>query len=171
MSPHRAMLQRHLEELVRLNERLLLLTEARFEAMKSRDMARIETLMAEERQVGMAIFEEERKRQATVVRVGAELGRTPEEMSKASLAEVAGWLGEGGEDGPLASLRDRLRRVAGRVHEANQAALGLAQRLLPHFDELLGILLDDGTGGPCYTAAGQAWRPSASGRSVVDVRA
>lgn len=170
MTPHRATLQRHLEELLRLNARLLGLTEARFAAMKVRDMAKIETLMAQERKVGLAIFEEEQKRQLAVLRLGKELGRTTDEMSKANLEEVAGWLGEPA-GGPLASLREELRRVAGRVRDLNRAALGLAQRLVPHFEELLGILLDGTMGRPCYTAAGQASRSGAAGRSVLDVHA
>lgn len=162
-------LERHLEELVRLNERLLRLVEARQQAMTSRDMPRLESLMTQERTVSMAVYEEERKRQTTVSRLMAGMGKSEDEASAVSLAEVAEWLGEPHKT-RLLGLRATLHGVARRVEEANSTAMGLAQRFLPYFQELLGILVDGTVGQASYTAAGHATRSGSGGMNVLDVR-
>ena len=170
MSRYAAALQKHCEELVRLNERLLRLAGERTAAMARRDEPRLELLLAEERQTGLALGEEERRRQMTLIHLARELGLRAEEMTRLSLADVAARLG--GERGAaLLALRDRLRQLAGETQRANQTALQLAQRFLPYFEELLSVLLDGSVGQLAYTPGGQAARAGAAGLNVLDVKA
>jgi hypothetical protein len=170
MSRWTTTLERQLEELVRLNERLLGLAEARLEAMKGRDAARLEALLVEERRVSLAIFAEERRRQTTMIHLAGELGKRPEELPGLRLSDMAALLPEP-QRGRLLLLRDRLRAVAQQTEGVNQTAACLAQRCLPHFEELLGILLEGTIGQPAYTAEGQSVRAGSAGLSVLDVRA
>jgi hypothetical protein len=162
-------LQRHLDQLVRLNEKLLGLADQRRQAMISRDAARLEMLLAEERQVGLAIFEEERKRRVTMLQAAADLGRAPREAEAITLAEVAEALGEPAR-GRLLAQRRRLHELARRTAEANQTMQLLARRFLPYFEELLSALLEGCRGQPSYTADGQAVRQGASGMNMLDMR-
>ena len=163
-------LLRHLENLVRLNEKLLKLAEQRHTAMVARDVDRLESILAEEHRVGQAIIEEERARQATMVQLGAAQGRRPEQMVDMQLPEVAQWLGEPART-QLLALKERLEQAVARVQEANRIMTMLAQQMLPHFGELLEILLGGTPGGRAYTADGQAVRSGAAGMNVLDMQA
>jgi hypothetical protein len=169
MTDWATILARHLGELARLNGMLLRAAEARLEAMKRRDVAGIERLMAEERRIGTAVFQEERRRRGTMVRLGAEWGKSAAEMETASLSEVADWLGEP-HAGRLLALRDKVHGLAERVQQTNRTMILLAQRLLPCFEELLSVLLDGSLGGRSYTAGGRVSRSGAVGLGVLDVR-
>ena len=164
-----AALERHLEQLVRLNEKLLQLVKDRQKAMTSRDVSRIEALLAEEQKVGMAIFEEERRRRVTMLQLGAELGKKPEQMETVTLAEIAEELGEA-HRGRLTALGERLHDLARQTGQANQTMQLLAQRFLPYFEELLGTLLEGCLGQPSYTAEGQVVRAGAAGMNMLDMR-
>lgn len=163
-------LLRHLDNLVRLNEKLLKLGKQRHTAMVARDVDRLESILAEEHRVGQAIIEEERARQATMVHLGAAQGKPPEQMVEMRLPEVAQWLGEPART-QLLALRQRLEQAVARVQEANRIMTMLAQQMLPHFGELLEILLGGTPGGRAYTADGQAVRSGAAGMNVLDMQA
>jgi len=169
MSQWAPALRKHLEELVRLNEKLLRLVEARREAMASRDGARLEALVAQERKVGLAVFHQEQKRREVMARLGAEFGKGGDEAASATLSEAAEWLGEP-HRGALLGLRAKLHATAQQIGRENRTALMLAQRFLPHFEELLSVLLEGTPGGQSYTAGGQAARSGGVGMSVLDVR-
>ena len=162
-------MERHLEELVRLNERLLAAAQRRREAMISRDTERLELLLAEEARLAKAIAEEEQRRQVTMIRLGGELGRRPEELARTTLADLAGALGS--ESGArLLELRARLQRAIRGVLEINQAMSLLARRLLPYFNELLEILLTGAPGRRAYTRGGRAVRTRRASMSVLDMK-
>jgi hypothetical protein len=162
-------MERHLEELVRLNERLLAATERRREAMITRDTERLELLMAEEARLAKAIAEEEQRRQVTMIRLGGELGRRPEELATTKLADLAVELGP--ETGSrLLELRERLQGTVRRVMAINQTMSLLARRLLPYFNELLEILLTGAPGRRAYTRGGRAVRTRRSAMSVLDMK-
>jgi len=169
MSKWAPVLQRHLENLVRLNERLLKSLEARKEAMTGRDAARMQALMAEEARILHEVSSEEKRRQVTMLRLGEEFGCTPAQMSQMQLSEAARLLGEPWTS-QLLDLRQRLRGVAGRSRELNTVLTGLAQRMLPHFHELLEILLTGTPGRQAYNAGGRAVRTTGE-ISVLDMRA
>ena len=169
MSQWAPALRKHLEELVRLNEKLLRLVEARRGAMASRDTARLEALLAQEQKVGLAIFQQERRRRGVMAKLAAEFGRRGDDGASATLSDAAEWLGEP-HRGELLNLRERLHRTAQQIARENQAALMLAQRFLPYFEELLCTLLDGTLGGRSYTAEGQTSRTGTVGMSVLDVR-
>ena len=162
-------LQKHLEELVRLNERLLALAEARLKAMTERDAARLQMLLAEERTVSLALFEEERCRQVAMIHLAGELGVAPAQIPALTVSEVARRVGQP-VGGRLLALRERLHKLAGATQRVNETAVKLAQRFLPFFQELLSILLGGSAGQAVYTAEGLATRVGASGMNVVDVR-
>jgi len=169
MSQWASALRKHLEELVRLNEKLLRLVKARRDAMASRDAAKLQDLLAQEQKVGLAVFQQEQKRRDVMVKLGAEFGKRGDKAGMATLSEAAEWLGEP-DRGALLGLRARLHKTAQQIARENQTALMLAQRFLPYFEELLCTLLD-GTPGRCsYTAEGQASRTGGLGMNVLDVR-
>jgi FlgN protein len=168
MSQWLPVLERHLTELLRLNERLLRLATERAEAMKQRDGRRIEMLLADEHKLGTAIVAEEQKRQMTMIRLGAELGKTPEQMVEATVSEVVSWFGP--EAQPLAVLRDKVAGAARRVQTVNQEMSVFAQRMIPHFEELIGILVDGTVGQVNYTAAGHMARSGEQNMNILDVR-
>ena len=163
-------LLRHLDNLVRLNEKLLKMGKQRHTAMVAREVDRLESILAEEHRIGQAIIEEERARQATMVHLGAAQGRPPQQMVEMRLAEVAQWLGEPART-QLLALKQRLQQAVARVQEANRIMTKLAQQMLPHFGELLEILLGGTPSGRAYTADGQAVRSGAAGMNVLDMRA
>jgi hypothetical protein len=164
-----AALQKHLEELVRLHERLLRLVEARLKAMGVRDAARLELLLAEERTLALAIFEEERRRQVTMIHLAGDLGLAPQQIPQLSVAEVARRAGAPLGDRLLA-LRDRLHTLATAIQRTNETALKLAPRCRPYFEEQLGSLLEGSVGQSTYTPGGLTARAGARGMNVVDVR-
>jgi flagellar biosynthesis/type III secretory pathway chaperone len=168
MSRWGTVLQRHLEELVRLNERLLKAMESRQGAMIARNASRLETLLAEERRLAQAIGEEEQRRQVTMIRLAGELGKAPREIPGLALSEVARLVGEP-EGRRLLQLRARLQETVRKTKNLNQAMMMLAQRLLPHFTELLEILLTGTVSHPSYSSGGQTVRAAAR-MSVLDVR-
>lgn len=168
MQAHEA-LQKHMESLVRQNERLLALVEERREAMMGRDVLAIERLLAEEQKLGMAIYEEERRRRQAVVNMGPSLGRSTPEMLRMSLAEVAEFVEEPRRT-RLLELKQRLGRVTEQVQRTNLTLQQLSQRLLPCFEELLGVLVGGQMGGPSYTSGGKASRGFAADMNMVDVR-
>jgi len=170
MTPSTTALQKHFEELERLHDRLLRVAEARLQAMAARDVARLEFLLAEERQLAMAIHEGERRRRNSLIRLAGELGLKPQQIPSLKMSDLAARLAEP-ERGRLMAQRTRLRALAERVQQVNGSAVQLAQRCLPYFEELLGILLDGAVGRPTYTPDGQATRAGASGMSVLDLRA
>ena len=160
----------HLDNLVRLNEKLLTLAGRRHEAMVARDVDRLESLSAEEQRIGQRILSEERDRQATMVRFGKAHGRSAEQMAGVSLSEAVQWLDESARLQVLA-LRQRLHQVVARLQETNRVASMLAQQMLPHFGELLEILLGGTAGGRAYTADGQAVLSGGAGMNVLDMQA
>jgi len=169
MSQWAPALRKHLEELVRLNEKLLRLIEGRCDAMASRDAVRLEALLARERQVGLAIFHQEQKRREVMARLEAELGAGGASAASATLSEVAEWLGEP-HRGALLALRAKLHATSQEIARQNQTSLMLAQRFLPYFEELLSVLLEGTPGGRSYTAEGQAAQTGRVGMNVLDVR-
>lgn len=168
MSQWLPVVERHLTELLRLNTRLLRLASERAEAMKHRDGRRIDLLLADEQKVGTAIVAEEQKRQMTMIRLGAELGRTPDQMVEATVSEVVAWFGP--EAQPLAVLRDKVAGIARRIQTVNREMSLFAQRMIPHFEELIGILVDGTVGQVNYTAAGHAARSGEQNMNILDVR-
>jgi hypothetical protein len=168
MSRWTTALQKHLEEMVRLQERLARAVESRLKAMTERDTARLEAALGEERRLGLALFEEERRRQVTMIHLAGELGVPQREIASLTVSAVAARLGAAA-GAPLLVLRDRLHRVAGEIQRTNQTSLKLAQRFLPHFEELLSILLEGTVGQSVYTPGGQAARVDATGLNVVDI--
>jgi hypothetical protein len=169
MSRWATTLQKHLEELVRLQERLARVSERRLQAMTERDTVALEAALGEERKLGLAILEEDRRRQMTMIHVAGELGVAQRDIAALKVSTVAERVG-GPVGVQLVTLRDRLHRLAGEVRRTNETSLKLAQRFLPHFEELLSILLDGTVGKSVYTPGGQAARVGASGLNVVDVR-
>ncbi len=162
-------MERHLEELVRLNERLLAAAERRREAMIARDTERLELLLAEEARLAKAIAEEEQRRQVTMIRLGGELGRRPEELATTKLADLAVALGDE-SGGRLLALRERLQGTIRQVQAINQAMSLLARRLLPYFNELLEILLTGAPGRRAYTRGGRAVQTRRSAMNVLDLK-
>jgi hypothetical protein len=169
MSRWATVLQHHLEELVRLNERLLTAARSRQEAMAARDTQRLEILLAEERRVMKAVAEEEQRRQVTMIRLGGELGLRPEQMARTTVAEVARRIG-GPVGARLVELRGQLQEVARQTAALNQTMTMLARRLLPFFDELLEILLTGAAGRRGYSAGGRTVRARRGGLNVLDMR-
>lgn len=163
-------LLRHVDNLARLNEKLLKLTRQRHSAMVARDVDRMESLLAEEGRLGQAILEQERGRQTTMVHLGAEQGRSPEQAARTRLTEAAQWLAEPART-ELLALKQRLQQAVALVQETNRTMTALAQRMLPHFGELLEVLLGGTAGGSAYTADGLAVRSGAAGMNVLDVQA
>ena len=170
MSRWAPVLQRHLEELVRLNEKLVQSLETRHAAMIKRDLPALESILAVEGQLTRAMAEEERKRQMTVIRLAGELGRKPQEIAGLKLSAIAAAVG-GPEGRRLLELGARLKELAGQARHSNQVMTALAQRLLPHFEELLELLLTGTVGQRAYRPDGQSVRPAASAMTVVDMRA
>jgi hypothetical protein len=170
MNPHAMAVVRHVETLVRLNEQLLSFAEQRYAAMSSRDTARLETIMTEERKVAQAVFEQERARRQAVVQLAQSLGHPVEKADTVKLSELIAWV-----DAPLqarlAEMSESLRTVVDRIRRRNHAATLLAQQMLPHFSELLEILLAGGPAGVSYTPGGRATRGSAPCMSVLDMQA
>ncbi|MBN2582948.1 MAG: flagellar protein FlgN [Planctomycetes bacterium] len=170
MNQHGLGLLRHLENLVRLNERLLQLVEQRYAAMASRDASGLEAVLAEERQVAQAVFEEECRRRQTLSRLGESLGRPTDDAARMKLSDAAALVGSPLKE-RLVGQSDRLRATVERIRRKNHTATLLAQQMLPHFSELLEILLAGGSAGTSYTAGGQAIRGSAPCMSVLDMQA
>lgn len=168
MSEWAVAMERHLAELVRLNEQLLEASRARREAIAERNVARLETLLAEEQKLAMAVYEEERRRRLTMVRLGGQFGKKPEEMAGMKVTEVLRRLAPAGAD-RLAALASRLGELTRTIQRVNLEATLLTQRFLPYFEELLGILVDGTLGRPSYTPCGQAARAGRSNMNVVDV--
>ncbi len=69
------------------------------------------------------------------------------------------------------ALRKSLHEVTGEIGRINHGTLALARRFLPHFEELLEVLLGGSAGQPSYTAGGEATRAGRLGMSVVDMQA
>jgi hypothetical protein len=168
MNDHVATLERHLSALVRLNDELLTVVRRRAKAIAARDVVSLERLMACEREVATAIFEEEQKRRMTMVRLAGPLQRTAEDLSEAKLTDVLQWLPEGPRR-KMMPLAARLKQTAGEVQQVNRESALLTQKFLPYFEELLGILVEGVVGHASYTAAGHAARSGSSGMNVLDV--
>ncbi len=169
MSPWMTTLEHHLNELVRLNEKLLDTSRRRREAIADRDVGQLEVLLSEEQKLAAAVFEEERRRRMTMAKVvGPALGQKPEAMAALKLADVLKRVP--GEDAArLRPLAARLQEVTRAIQRVNQEATLLTQRFLPYFEELLGILVDGTMGRPSYTPGGQAARAGQANMNVVDV--
>lgn len=162
------MLERHLAELVRLNEELLAVIERRRQALSNRDTSALEALAGQERQLVRAIVEEEERRRITMVRLSGVLGRRPDELAGARLATVLPWLDAATRE-RLAPLAARLKAVAAAAQRVNRESILLVQKFLPYFEELLSILVEGVAGQPSYTSVGRAARSGAAGMNVLDV--
>ncbi len=169
MSPHVQTLLRELQDLLRLHERMLDSAERRQKAMAGRQVDELERLMTDELAIAQAIQELERRRQITMLRIGAELGRQPRDMVGVTVEELASWLPEPTARTLLAT-RGRLQELLEQIRQKNQAMTMLAQRCLPWFEELLGVLLGATGGQNCYTSRGQSAAPSAGAMGVVDIQ-
>lgn len=168
MNQWAVIMERHLTELVRLNEQLLHLSRQRREAIAARNVVRLETLLAEEQKLAMTVYEEERRRRLTMVRLGGQLGKRPEQMMAMKVTEVLRRLAPE-NSARLAALASQLAGLARDIERVNLEAGMLTQRFLPHFEELLGILVDGTLGRPSYTPCGQAARTGRANMNVVDV--
>jgi flagellar biosynthesis/type III secretory pathway chaperone len=169
MSNHVAALLRELEQLLTLHKRMLACARQRHEAMSRRQVDELERLMNEELSLAQAVQEVERRRQVTMLRAGAELGRQPRQMAGVNIEQLADWL-PAQQRLALLELHSQLRGVVDEIRRLNATMTMLAQRSLPWFEELLGVLLGVGE-QPVYTARGQMAAPAALvARGVVDIQ-